>query len=271
MDETARYRVLGQVQVRDRAGWSAVAAAQQRLLLAVLLAEAGRVVSTARLTDEIWAGRPPRTALNTIQGYVVRLRRRCGTRLSTVGAGYQLSVAAGELDAAEFGRLAAAGRAALSAGRPDRAAADLRAALALWRGPALADVRPSPVVTGEARRLEEARLSAVEDGLDADLALGQHAAVTPELGRLVAEHPLRERLRAQLMLAHYRSGRRADALAAYRQGRTASISELGLEPGLALRGLEHAILTDAPALAPAGGHWCWAPGAGCGRCATRAG
>ncbi len=247
-----RYRALGPLRVWDGAGWRPVGAAQPRLLLAILLAEAGRLVSTDRLVDEIWADRPPRTAVNTVHGYVARLRRllgdRSGQQLVTAAPGYQLLVGAGELDAREFERLADAGQRNLAAGRSGPAGVELAAALALWRGPALADVRPSPAVAAEVGRLAERRLAVLEGWAAAELDLGGHAALIPELRRLVDEYPLAERLRGQLMLALDRSGRRAEALAAYRVGRARLVTELGLEPGPELRAVQHAVLAgDAPA------------------------
>ncbi|WP_419999341.1 AfsR/SARP family transcriptional regulator [Streptomyces boninensis] len=245
--------MLGPLQVWDGAEWSAVRAPQQRVVLAVLLAEAGRTVTVDRLADEIWGERPPKTAATVVQGYVMRLRRQFGRdgarRLLTRDRGYQLVLDEPDLDAGEFERLADAGKRRLADGDPDAAASRLAAALALWHGPAMDDVPPSPTVTAEAARLEQCRLDALEARFEAELALGRHADVAGELRRLVGEHPLREELRAQLMLALYRSGRRAEALEAYRLGRRLLVDELGLEPGPRLRELEQAILADDPRIA----------------------
>ncbi|WP_158894315.1 AfsR/SARP family transcriptional regulator [Amycolatopsis anabasis] len=252
-----RFRVLGPLQVRDGADWSTIRAAQQRIVLAILLVEAGRVVSADRIVDEIWGDRPPRTALNTVQGYVARLRRLLGsnanTALVTEDRGYRLALEDGELDSAVFERLAESGRRAAREGRWEAASGDLGAALAFWRGPALADVPATAAVAAEATRLEQCRLSALEARLDAELQLGHHAETVDELHHLVDEYPLRERLRGALMLALYRCGRRAEALETYRRGRAVLVAELGLEPGPQLRSLERAILDDDAALSPHSG------------------
>lgn len=246
-----RYRILGPLLVWDGSTWSHVRAAQQRLVLAILLTESGQAVSAERLVHEIWGGRPPRTALNTLQGYVARLRRLIGHGaagpLLTRGRGYELVVRDGELDAARFGQLAGAGQRAASEQRPEAAVADLSEALALWRGAALADVPESAVVAAESARLEQARLGATECWVEALLALGRYAAALDELRRLVAAHPLRERLWAQLVLALYQTGQRGEALAAYQRARDALVGQLGIEPGAQLRELQQAILDGDPA------------------------
>ena len=248
-----RFRVLGPMQVWHGDGWQAIRAAQPRVVLAVLLAEAGQVVSADRLVDELWGEHPPRTALNTIQGYVARLRKLLGdgseTRLLTRDRGYVLEIAEGALDSHVFERLVEAGQRSVAAGDLSAGVAQLVEALALWRGPALHDVPPSPAVTAEVNRLEQRRLTALEARLGAELALGRHRETVDELQRLVAEYPLREQLRAHLMLAMYRCGRRAEALDVYRQGRAVLVAELGMEPGPELRELERAILADDKALA----------------------
>ena len=251
-----RFRVLGPLRVWDGTGWVAIRAGQERIVLAVLLAGAGRVVSAERLIDEIWGQRPPRTAVNTVQVYVRRLRRALGgasgSPLVTRDRGYELVVGEGELDAAVFERLVAAGRRALAEGRLDAAVADLSDALTLWQGPPLADVPASPTVAAEVSRLTHTRLGALEDRLGAQLEQGRHGEVITDLQRLVEEHPLRERLRVHLMLALYRSGRRAEALEAYRLAREAMRARLSLEPGPQLRRLHQAVLTDDPELTLAG-------------------
>jgi DNA-binding SARP family transcriptional activator/Tfp pilus assembly protein PilF len=256
-----RFQTLGPVRVWDGAAWLAVQAAHQRAVLAILLAESGRVVSAQRLVDEIWGERPPRTAQSALQGYVMRLRRLLGDRSGSVvvtqGRGYQMVIAEGDLDAALFEQLVESGRRSLADGRLDSGVGKLSEALELWQGPALADVPATPTVTAEASRLEQCRLTALEAMLGAQLELGRHADVVDELQRQVAEHPLREGLRAHLMLALYRCGRRAEALEAYRTGRRVLVDELGLEPGPQLRELEQAILADDARLAaparPGGG------------------
>lgn len=243
------------MQVWHGDGWTTIRAAQPRVVLAVLLAEAGQVVSADRLVDELWGDHPPRTALNTVQGYVARLRKLLGdnseTRLLTRDRGYLLELADGDLDAHVFERLVESGQRAVADGRLAAGAEELVAALALWRGPALDDVPASPVVTVEANRLEQRRLTALEARLGAELALGRHHETVDELRRLVGEHPLREQLRCHLMLAMYRCGRRAEALDVYRDGRAVMVAELGMEPGPELRDLERAILADDRSLAGA--------------------
>ncbi|GAA4543557.1 BTAD domain-containing putative transcriptional regulator [Amycolatopsis samaneae] len=244
--------MLGPVQIWDGEDWAAVRAAQPRSVLALLLVDAGRVVATDRLVDELWGVRPPRTALNTVQVYVNRLRRLLGEDahelLATTGRGYRLTVADGELDAWVFQSLVESGQRELAEGRAEAAATTLAAALALWRGPAFSEVSAGTTVV-EAERLDQLRLTALEARLDADLRLGKHAEVVDEVQGWVLRHPLRERLLHHLMLALYRCGRRAEALQAYRRGRASLVAELGLEPGPALRELEHAVLSDDPGLA----------------------
>jgi DNA-binding SARP family transcriptional activator/tetratricopeptide (TPR) repeat protein len=243
-----RFRLLGPLEVWTGETWSAIRSPQQRTLLAILLIDAGRVVTTDRLVDEIWGEQPPRTAANIVQGYVMRLRRLMGGcqagPLVTRGGGYQLIVEDDDVDVAVFDRLVETGKHQLAQRRPRDGAARLAEALELWRGAAFADVPAGRTVSGAAHQLEQRRLNAVEDRVDAQLALGQHADIVDELYRLVGEAPLRERLLSQLMLALYRCGRRGDALDAYRTGRRVLVAELGLEPGTRLRELERAILTD---------------------------
>jgi DNA-binding SARP family transcriptional activator len=243
-----RFRVLGPMQVWHGDGWTTIRAAQPRIVLAVLLTQTGQVVSADRLVDELWGEHPPRTALNTIQGYVARLRKLLGdepeTRLLTRDRGYLLEIADGSLDSHVFERLVESGQRSVAAGELADGVDKLVKALALWRGPALHDVPPSPVVAAEANRLEQRRLTALEARLGAELALGRHVETVDELQRLVAEYPLREQLRCHLMLAMYRCGRRAEALDVYRSGRAVLVAELGMEPGPELRKLERAILAD---------------------------
>ena len=233
---------------------------KQRALLAILLLRANEVVAPDALIDELWGERPPPSAGHTLQVYVSRLRsafRQSGGDdgiLVTRPAGYLLRVGFGELDLNRFERLAEEGRRALESGAPERAAERLREALALWRGSPLADLAFEPFARIDVERLEELRLAALEDRIDADLALGRHTALVPETERLVAQYPLRERLRGQLMLALYRAGRQADALTAYRETRDYLVGELGIEPRKELRALEQAMLRqdDSLELAPAG-------------------
>ncbi|HYB29899.1 MAG TPA: ABC transporter substrate-binding protein [Solirubrobacteraceae bacterium] len=243
------FRVLGSFEVVDDGGSVALGGPKQRALLAVLLLHRGEAVSTDRLIDEIWGERPPASANKLVQGYVSNLRKVLGDGLLvTQGHGYLLVTGSGRTDVDRFDALVGRGREALERGDALTAAAVLREALGVWRGPPLADFAYEPFAQAEIARLEEARLAALEDRIDADLASGEHARLVGELEALVREHPARERLRGQLMLALYRSGRQADALEAYREGRGWLRDELGLEPGHQLRDLERAILAQDPAL-----------------------
>ncbi|MGZ4331058.1 MAG: BTAD domain-containing putative transcriptional regulator [Solirubrobacteraceae bacterium] len=247
------FRVLGSLEVAGRDGPLTLGARKQRALLAVLLLHRGEAVSSDRLIDEIWGEQPPASANKIVQGYVSNLRKALGDGLLvTERGGYALRVEPGQLDVDRFETLVSQGRDELEQGDALTAAAVLREALAVWRGPALADFAYEPFAQAEIARLEESRLAALEDRIDADLASGKHARLVGELEALVREHPLRERLRGQLMLALYRSGRQADALESYRNTRRTLSDELGLEPGPALKDLEQAILAQDTALnAPA--------------------
>jgi DNA-binding SARP family transcriptional activator len=241
------FRLLGPLEVSEHDRTLALGGAKQRSLLALLLLRANELVSTDHLMDQLWSASPPITAGKSVQVYVSRLRKVLGDgRLTTHGRGYALHVEPSELDLARFERLCAEARQAA----PDAAARKLRDALALWRGPALADLAYEPFAQVEIARLEEMRLAAVELRIDADLALGRHAELIGELEALVARQPLRERLRLQLMLALYRSARQAEALDAYRAARRELQEELGLEPSDELRRMEQAILRQDPSLEP---------------------
>ena len=244
-------RILGPVQaVRGGVGL-AVGGPKPGAVLAMLLLEPGRVVPAGQLAEELWRGSPPPGAAKTLRSYVSRLRALLAPDAVLVarGGGYGIEVDPGQVDASRFERLAGAGQAALGRGEAAVAASRFGEALALWRGPALADVADVERLALEAARLEELRLVAVEGRIEADLGLGLHAEVAGELERLVAEHPLRERLWRLLVLALYRCERQADALAAYRRARTMLARELGLEPGEELRQLEQAVLRhDVPAV-----------------------
>jgi DNA-binding SARP family transcriptional activator len=235
--------LLGPLEVRAGDGPLPLGGPKQRALLALLVLHANRVVSRERLIDELWGEEPPETAVKAVQVYVSQLRKLLPTAtLMTQSAGYVLEVAPEAVDLLRFERLVADARSA-DAGL---AAGLLRDALALWRGAALEDL-DEPFAQAERGRLEALRLAALEERIEADLALGRHADVASELEALIADHPHRERLRGQLMLALYRSGRQADALEAYR-GARAALNELGLEPGPPLRQLEKRILTHDSAL-----------------------
>ena len=252
MEKTLEFRILGPLEVLSDAGPVHVGSSKQRALLGALLLHPNETVPTSQLVDAIWGERPPATAEKLVQGYVHALRKPLGNGvLQTSAPGYRLNVDQRLLDLAEFERLREEARTA-----PLPQAVELRRrALALWRGPALADV----VIEGSDRhavaRLAELRLSTQTEQLDAELALGRHAKVIGELESLVAANPYQERLAAQLMLALYRSGRQADALEVYRGLRRRLDEELGLQPSQELRELEAAILRQddglaAPAMSP---------------------
>jgi DNA-binding SARP family transcriptional activator len=215
------FLILGPVDVLDGGRAVSLPAGKPLALLRVLLLNGNRVVSAAALIDELWGEDPPDTALKALQGHVSQLRKALGAnRLTTKAPGYRLRVEDGELDLDRFELLVRNGRERLAAGDAKTAARELESALALWRGPA-----PG---------LDELRLAALEDRIEADLALGRHAQLVAELETLVGEQPLRERLRGQLMLALYRSGRQAEALEEYRRTRKTLVDELGIEPGAAV-------------------------------------
>jgi len=243
------YRVLGPLEVHDGDESLPLAGQKQRALLALLLVNANRVLSRDRLIDELWGLHPPETAVQSLQVYVSRLRKLLPSNtLLTRPPGYLLELAPGELDLQRFERLLADGHEALALSDPERASNVLHEALALWRGPALAEFAFEPFAQAEIGRLEDLRVSAVEERVEADLALGRHTDLIGELEALIAENPHRERLRGQLMLALYRSGRQAEALEAYRVARGALVDELGIEPSADLQRLERQILTQEKAL-----------------------
>ena len=216
----------------------------------MLLLRAGQVVPADRLMEDLWGGRPPESAPTALQQHVSRLRKVLGAPgvLVTRAPGYVLELAGHDLDLRRFTRLRDEAAQELAAGRPAAAARLLREALALWRGPPLADLQDEDFARGAVAGLEDLRLGAQEARIEADLADGRHREVVGELRALAREHPLRERLHADLMLALYRSGRQAQALEAYAAARRVLVEELGLEPGHDLRRLQHEILTHDPAL-----------------------
>jgi DNA-binding SARP family transcriptional activator len=240
------FRVLGPLEVAEAGERLALPPGQPSAVLARLLLDANRPLSPEALVDAVWGESPPPSARKVLQAYVSQLRKALGAhRIATSRAGYAVQIERGELDLARFEELAEAARTTRD---PARRAALLADALGLWRGPALADFRAEPFATPAARRLNDLRLSALEERIEADLELGRHDRVIAELEALVAEEPLREGPRRQLMLALYRSGRRAEALASYVDARRRLVGELGLEPGGTLRELERAILREDPAL-----------------------
>jgi YVTN family beta-propeller protein len=244
-----RFAVLGPLEVSHNGGPVSLGGRKQRMLLAMLLLHANEVVSRTELVEALWGERPPRSAAESLDTYVYRLRRLLGhERLLRAPGGYRLCVEAGELDADEFERLVATANAAAEAGIHTAAAAVLGEALALWRGSAWAEMLDEPLADGEARRLEEVRLGALESRIEAELAIGRGAELVPELEQLVSDHPLRERLIGDLMLALYRAGRQADALEAFRAARERLVEELGLEPGPELYELQRRILQHDPTL-----------------------
>jgi DNA-binding SARP family transcriptional activator len=236
-----RYRILGNLAAHDGGHWHEIPGTKPRALLAALLIRCGDVLTVDQLLFEMWGDRPPRSAPTQIQGYVLRIRRMLGEAgarsLVTASPGYRLIVGDDELDSLVFTRTAKLGQAALRAGDAEHAAELLGDALAMWRGPVLADLPPSPLVSGIRRRLDELRHSAWEARVDADLALGRHAELVDEVARHVDAHPLRETPWRQLMLALDGAGRRDEALAAYESVRAILDDHSGIEPGAALRGL----------------------------------
>ena len=242
-------RLLGPLELADGGRSIAYGGARQRAVLALLVLHANQVLASERVLMELWGEDAPPGAANALQAAVSRLRRALPQgRLVTRPPGYLFRAVPDEVDLSRFERLLAQGRQALADGAAAEAADTLAEALALWRGPALADFRYEPFAQAEIARLEELRLVCVEERVEADLALGAGAELVGELQRLVADQPLRERLRGQLMLALYRSGRQAEALEAYREVRELLLDELGLEPAPALGELEGAILRHDPAL-----------------------
>ena len=240
------FRLLGPLEVERDGEVLAVGGRRQRALLALLLLQPNTVVPRDRLIDALWAENPPETAANALQVAVHALRKLLGPdRIVTHGPGYLLRVEDGELDLERFVELVERAR---DEG-PAAAAESLREALALWTGPVLIELGDASFVEAEQARLEELRHGALEERIAADLELGRHAELLPELESLAAAHPYRERLRREYMLALYRSGRQADALEVYRSARRTLVDELGIEPGAELQELERAILRQDPALA----------------------
>ena len=246
-------RLLGATEVVVDGTTRPLGGPRQRAVLADLALHAGRALMVSELIDDLWGGSPPPSAVHTIETYVSRLRRLLhvegGPSVLVAGrSSYRLNVALGQVDALSFGELAALGAAALDRGDAQSAAGFYSSALALWHGPALADVQDSAFAPIAARRLESDRRAAFEFLADARLVLGQHREIVPELEQAVALDPYRERFHAQLMVALYRCGRQADALAAFQRARSLLADDLGLDPGRELRDLERAVLRQAPEL-----------------------
>src|SRR2546421_9598153 len=239
------FRILGPLEVADGEEVLPLTGQKQRALLALLLLNPNRVVSTDRIMDALWGEQVPRTAATSLQNFVSQLRKLLGSDvLVTKPPGYQLRVAADQLDLEKFVHLVEESRGEPAAERTTT----LRRALALWRGPPLADLGFEAFAQSEIARLEELRLAALEDQVDAELEGGGHSALVGELEAYADEHPLRERLRSQLMLALYRSGRQAEALQIYHDTRRVLVDELGIEPSPTLQQLHGAILRQDPRL-----------------------
>ncbi|MGB2874368.1 MAG: BTAD domain-containing putative transcriptional regulator [Gaiellaceae bacterium] len=251
------FRILGPLEVVEDGRPLALGNLKERMVLAVLLLHANEFVSRERLVDELWGASPPATARKAVNVYVSKLRKTL-TRddrdpIATADGGYRLSVDPDRLDAAQLQDLLATARERVATGELEAAAELLRQALALWRGTALAGLQPESHGRDEVAQLDELRLKALMDRIDCDLALGRHEEAVGELQVLVREHPLRERLRAQLMLALYRADRQAEALEVYQQAREVLVEELGIEPSPGLQRLQKGILIQDPALeVPAG-------------------
>src|SRR4051794_6810309 len=243
------YRILGPLEVRDDRGEITLGGGKQRALLVLLLVHANESLSTDRLIDELWPARPPPTAGKILQNYISQLRRVLGAdRVLTQARGYALRVEPGELDVDRFRQRFEEGKRARAAGDAERGSSLLRDALLLWRGPPLSDFAYEPFAASEIRRLDELHANVLMECIDAELALGRGAELVGELEGLVAKHPLQERLRGQLMLALYRSGRQAEALQVYQGARQTLVEELGIEPSQDLQRLERAILTHDAAI-----------------------
>jgi DNA-binding NarL/FixJ family response regulator/DNA-binding SARP family transcriptional activator len=246
------YRILGPLEVVDEGEPVPLGRLKERLVLAILLLHANELVARERLIDELWGESPPPTARKAVNVYVSQLRKALTRNgrdpIATANGGYRMGLDAGELDVAHLQQLLAAARERVSAGELEAAAELLREALALWRGPTLAGLLLESHGREEVAQLDELRLTVLMDRIDCDLALGRHEDVLGELQVLVGEHTLRERLRAQLMLALYRADRQAEALEAYQQAREMLVDELGIEPSPALQRLQKGILIQDPAL-----------------------
>src|SRR6185503_15248194 len=246
------FRVLGPLEVTEEGRSQPLGGPKQRTVLAHLLLSANRLVAGEKLMDALWGEEPPPSARNTLQGYIKRLRKVVGAeRIEHAAGGYLLRADAAELDLLRFESLVQGSR-ALVPTDVAAAAAGLREALHLWRGPALDDLRDQASLGSEIVRLEELRDAAAEDRMGAELALGRHHALVAELEALVVDHPYRERSWGYLMIAQYRSGRQGEALAAYQRARNALAEELGIDPSPELQRIHEQILSQDPALEVAG-------------------
>jgi DNA-binding SARP family transcriptional activator len=245
------FSLLGPLQIADGDRNITLDAPKQRALLVLLLLPRGEPIAVESLAEELWAGEPPATGTRAVRMYVGELWKALGAEvIVTQGAGHAIPLEGHETDLGRFEELAADGGRWLVGGNAERAATTLREALGLWRGSALADFRYDDFAQNEITRLDEARIAARKVRIDADLALGREDELVPELQALVREHPLRERLRGQLMLALYRAGRQAEALDVYRVGRRRLVEELGIEPSRSLQEIERAILAHDESIGP---------------------
>jgi DNA-binding SARP family transcriptional activator len=243
------YRILGPLEAFDGERAISLGGARQRAVLALLVLHGNETLTSDVIVDELWGEEAPPTAVKVLQNCVSALRKELPPEtIRTVAGAYSLRLEPDELDRDRFKRLLAEGRAALAAGDYAEAAEQLQTALALWRGAPLSDFAYEAFANEEVARLDELHVAAQEDLIEAELALGHHDELVPELESLVTRYPLRERLRWQLMLALYRAGRQAEALEAYRAARRTLLAELGIEPGPALHELERAILAQDPGL-----------------------
>lgn len=278
-------RVLGELDVRVGGVSVVPSAPKPRQVLALLALRVGEVVPACLLAEELWSGRPPRSARTTVQTYVLQLRELidralalgagegAGAKevLATSPGGYRLSGVGAQSDVAEFERLAGLGYRAMDVEDHALAATRLAEALAVWRGPAFADVPTGGQLGVEARRLEESRLYALDQRIEADLRLGRHRALIAELTVLVERYRTHEGLHGQYMIALHRSGRRGEALEAYQRLRSTLVGELGMEPGIGLRRLQRAILLAGPEREPAGPAVPAVPAEAAGRAVGRVG
>ncbi|NJC11493.1 DNA-binding SARP family transcriptional activator [Micromonospora profundi] len=248
------FKVIGSLLVQENGESAIPSAPKPRQIVALLLLNANRVVSVQSLTRELWSDNPPQSVATTLQTYILQIRKTLASALGTSSSrvardvlitkpgGYQWHVPPGALDLHRYESLLAEGRTTLAAGDNEGAATLLREALDLWRDAPLVDIKPGRLLEVQIMRLQESRLSALEQRIEADVRMGRHHEILPELIELTAEHHLHENLHAQLMLALYRAGRRSSALASYRRLRTALAEELGLEPSIKLERLHQAIL-----------------------------
>jgi DNA-binding SARP family transcriptional activator len=247
-----QFRILGPLEVVEDGQQVALGTLKERLVLGVLLLHANEFVSRERLIDDLWGEAPPPTARKAVNVYVSKLRKALGQAgadpIATADGGYRLQVEPERLDAAAMQRLVASAREQVSRGELENGAERFREALALWRGPTLAGLQLESRGRDEVAQLDELRLAALMERIDCDLALGRHERVLGELNLLVGEHPLRERLRAQQMLALYRADRQVEALDAYAEARQTLVDDLGIEPSEALQRLQQAILRHDPSL-----------------------